>query len=410
MWCDEEARRWAATFGPYAAVDRDCVAPSPARLLEAACACDGLVFTGHSVGGANPGLYLVERRGASLRSSLLLADGLAGALMDGRSPVSLLVLNSCFSAEVALRVLGLGAAAGASLPAIVAMQFSWPVDRAFSLLHDLLSRSIFSPTHSLSAIIAWWRRQKHGAGDATFGVPTLFAPAVAEGEQDDLPDAFAELQTLLPGGEVRLGLTASQRQMLLAAAPRPGQADGGTIAAFHSALHTAPEAWTARMNALEVDAFPVSVHLYNWYAAETGRPFCDGDPAAPALVSYAEARDFCAYMGGRLPTPEEWEWAARRSSDTVFPDLPDDPRRWRDQPWTQARSARASILDFGAPAPWPRAMGALAPEFTGRVSGLMVGVKGADPDAPTACHAPALTYLMSRDAARCAFRCAYDPP
>jgi hypothetical protein len=67
-------------------------------------------------------------------------------------------------------------------------------------------------------------------------------------------------------------------------------------------------------------------------------------------------------------------------------------------------------MDCRAEAPWPRAMGALAPEFTGAAALGMATVKGARYEWPMACHAPSLSYGFALAQARFAFRCAYDVP
>jgi iron(II)-dependent oxidoreductase len=53
-------------------------------------------------------------------------------------------------------------------------------------------------------------------------------------------------------------------------------------------------------------------------------------PDLPATeVSFDEAKEFCAWIGGRLPTAEEWEFAAKGGQSRIYP--------WGDDPPTRRR-------------------------------------------------------------------------
>lgn len=106
--------------------------------------------------------------------------------------------------------------------------------------------------------------------------------------------------------------------------------------------------------AYRIGKYPVTVAQYRRFCEATGRAM----PPAPdrgwmdnhpiVRVTWFDARDFCAWAGGRLPTEKEWEKAARWD---------EAKKHSRDYPWgdewdpDRCRCSRKKLGDAGCTAP-----------------------------------------------------------
>jgi formylglycine-generating enzyme required for sulfatase activity len=200
------------------------------------------------------------------------------------------------------------------------------------------------------------------AGNVQEWVSTRFGPYPAE---DRLP-ARGELG-VVRGGSFLHGpneLRCSYRQPMLAGArdhyvgfrvaagPEPSQVPfewidipGGvvalgrdTTASLGPALGNEIPIHLVELEAIELGLTPVTNAQYAAFVAETGAEapagWPQGSPPAGredhpvAFVDWFDARAFCAWGGGRLPTEAEWEKAARGIDGRLYPwGAADEPAR-----------------------------------------------------------------------------------
>ena len=87
-----------------------------------------------------------------------------------------------------------------------------------------------------------------------------------------------------------------------------------------------PKARRVEVSAFQIGATPVTQGQYEAFERETGyrtsgkRDARHGNLDAPMVgVTFADAEAYCDWAGGRLPTPDEWERAARGTDGRPYP-------------------------------------------------------------------------------------------
>jgi len=90
---------------------------------------------------------------------------------------------------------------------------------------------------------------------------------------------------------------------------------------------------TVEVESFEISKYETTFEQYDWFARATGRPLpmperTDRGSRAVGEVSWDDAQAFCAYIGGRLPTEVEWEYAAAGGKEKqLYPGTDDEDER-----------------------------------------------------------------------------------
>ncbi|HEV8202503.1 MAG TPA: formylglycine-generating enzyme family protein [Candidatus Polarisedimenticolia bacterium] len=117
-----------------------------------------------------------------------------------------------------------------------------------------------------------------------------------------------------------------------------------------------PQPHTVFVSTFLMDKLPLTVGRYRTFATATGRPLPpdpywgvhDDDPVS--FVRWDEAKAYCEWVGGRLPTEAEREKAARGTDGRLFPWGPEPPTPERAvfrRNWGQLGNDTAGIRPTG---------------------------------------------------------------
>lgn len=458
-WAFKQAEGLQERLGPYVAIGHECLAPTREQFLDELAERDAVIFIGHGSYDP-PGLVLTRgfQAGRALESDLLPAQDLAARLMGGDCRTRLLVLNGCYSMQVAaslyLHASAAGPAQPCEMPVIVAMNFSWSVSDAFDLQERLLTDLLIGRPRGVSRAVADWRAGAFTSLKAgtRWAVPTILFPALRTTEELETADTLARRRAVVADHD-RAGRLAATRGPRGLTAHQRALVDEALVRLFPDSYQVQQRLMTAHLPAdcereyevapFALDVFPVTVHLYRWWQRtyHAGRPellefLGDGHkPHHPVLVPFAVAREFCADMGGRLPSADEWERAARGTSHTILPGLADDldallrarltptgELRYNVAPQAPEDTPAGPVSVFATPAGASPGLGVRdmignAPEFAlvshEEPDPADVHVMGAEEgyNAPAVLQLPCLRRrqrLSAENGLQCAFRCAYD--
>jgi formylglycine-generating enzyme required for sulfatase activity len=119
----------------------------------------------------------------------------------------------------------------------------------------------------------------------------------------------------------------------------------------------APQPHTVFVSTFLMDKLPLTVRLYRAFATATGRPLPpdpywgvhDDDPVS--FVRWDEAKAYCEWAGGRLPTEAEREKGTRGTDGRLFPwgsEPPSPERGVFRRNWGQQGNDTAGVRPAGA--------------------------------------------------------------
>ena len=122
-------------------------------------------------------------------------------------------------------------------------------------------------------------------------------------------------------------------------------------------IEGAPLPHTVFVSTFLIDKLPLTVARYKRFAADTGRPLPPDpywgvhDDFPVAFTTWDEAKAYCEWAGGRLPTEAEREKAARGTDGRMFPwgsDPPDPDRAVFGRYWGEEGNDAAGVRPRGA--------------------------------------------------------------
>src|SRR5208282_2166264 len=167
----------------------------------------------------------------------------------------------------------------------------------------------------------------------------------------------APAQTAAPAGPPRAGNTRKDAKTGLAFAFLPGGTFSmGCASGDSQCQDNEKPAHTQAVDALWMNVTDVTVAAYTkcveagsctFFAATTDLDTCNYGrrPDHPInCVDWEQAKAFCGWAGGRLPTAAEWEYAAKSGRDVIYP--------WGSEPVT---GRRANYCDVNCPKALPAA-------------------------------------------------------